>query len=176
MPHVLQRTLDPRVTLRRILLRHADDKSPDLEQHPAPSGLSAARPFPRDQLPMPAQQGVRRRDRGDLPQGRSARAVCSCGQPSASVIGGARAAYTAGGGGTGFLRSSRRRPPVPGGPASRSRPSEAIERQRHRSQAGAHITPSAGRRRLTNGTAGAHTSRRPCDQRAGDWVIAFGID
>jgi hypothetical protein len=83
--------LDPRVTPCRILLRHADDKSPDLEQHPAPSGLSAARPFPGDQLAMPPQQGVRRRDRGDLPQGRTADSVRTRRQPAAIIIGQAHA-------------------------------------------------------------------------------------
>jgi hypothetical protein len=49
---------------RRILLRHADDQSPDVERHAAPAGPSTVRPFPGDQLTMPAQQGVGRRDRG----------------------------------------------------------------------------------------------------------------
>ena len=33
---------------------------------------SLSRPFPRNQLPMPSQQRVGRRDGGDLPQGRTA--------------------------------------------------------------------------------------------------------
>jgi hypothetical protein len=82
---VLQRALDPRVAPRRILLSHADDQSPDLEQHAA-SGSSAVRPFPRDQLTMPAQQGVRRRDRGHLTQGRTTDSVRSGGQSTAIVI------------------------------------------------------------------------------------------
>jgi hypothetical protein len=63
-----------------------DDQSTDLEQHAAPPGFPAVCPFPRDQLTMPAQQGVRRRDRGDLPQSRSAYPVCSSGQPLAIGI------------------------------------------------------------------------------------------
>ena len=35
---------------------------------------------------MPPQQGVRRRDRGDLPQGRTADSVRSGGQPTAIVV------------------------------------------------------------------------------------------
>jgi hypothetical protein len=65
---------------------------------------------------------------------------------------GARAGCPIGGGGTGFLRSNRRRPPVPAGPASRSRPSAAVGRRKRRSRAGAYVTSPAGRRRVRYGT------------------------
>jgi hypothetical protein len=44
------------------------------------------RPFPRDQLAVPPQQGVWRRDCGDLPQGRTADPVRAGGEPTTIVV------------------------------------------------------------------------------------------
>jgi hypothetical protein len=86
MPKVLEGPLDPRVAPCRILRCHQHDEPPDLEQHASPSEFPGVSPLPRNQPSMPAQQGIRRRDRGDLPQGRTADPVSSGGQSSAIVI------------------------------------------------------------------------------------------
>ena len=135
---VLQGALDPRVTPRRILLRHPHDKPSNLHHDAAPPRLAGVRPFLCNQLSMPAQQRVRRRDRGDHAQGRTAHAVRPRSQPSAIVVGetqspGPQLAAA----GTGSLRSGTRLPPAPGGPASRS----------------AHPTPSAAPRGRSRGRA-----------------------
>jgi hypothetical protein len=87
MANVLERALDPRVTPCRILCRHPHDELPDFEKYPAPTSLSSVRPLPRNQLAMPSQQPVGRRDGRDLPQGRAAHPVCPRRQPSAIVVG-----------------------------------------------------------------------------------------
>jgi hypothetical protein len=87
MANVLERALDPRVTPRRILGRHPHDELPDFEKYPAPTSFSSVRPLPRNQLAMPSQQRVGRRDGRDLPQGRAAHPVCPRRQPSAIVVG-----------------------------------------------------------------------------------------
>src|SRR5438552_1139223 len=86
MPDVLERALKPRVAPRRILRRHLHNELTDLEQNTAPSGSLAVRPLARNQLAMPPKQGVGRRDRGNLPQGRTADRVRSPGQPAPMVI------------------------------------------------------------------------------------------
>ena len=86
MADVLERALDPRVAPRRIFRRHPHDELTDLEQDTAPAGSPGVRPLPGDQLAMPPEQRVRRRDRGDLPQGRTANSVRSAGQPAAIVV------------------------------------------------------------------------------------------
>jgi len=71
----------------RILLRHPDNKPSNFQEDAAPTRLAGGRPFPRDELPMPAQQGVRRRDRGDFLQHRTTHPVRARSQPSAIVVG-----------------------------------------------------------------------------------------
>jgi hypothetical protein len=83
MAHIVECTLDPHVAPRRIVRRHPHHELPDLDQDTAPAGSSSVRPFSGDQFAMPAQQGVRRGDRRDLPQGRTAESVRSGGQPTA---------------------------------------------------------------------------------------------
>jgi hypothetical protein len=65
---------------------HSHDELTDLTQDTAPSESSAVRPLSGDQLPMPPEQGIRRRDRGDLPQNRTAESVRAGGQPAAIVV------------------------------------------------------------------------------------------
>jgi hypothetical protein len=55
MADIRERALDPRVSPRRILRRHAHDELTDLEQYPSLSGFPGVRPFPGDQLTMPPQ-------------------------------------------------------------------------------------------------------------------------
>ena len=86
VPHVLQRALDPGVAPRRILLRHPHDQAPDLEEDVPPAAWPTVRPFPRNQPAIPPQQRVRRRNRGDLPEGRAADAERTGGQPAAIVV------------------------------------------------------------------------------------------
>ena len=86
MADVPKRALNPRVAPRRIARRHPHDELTDLQQDAAPCGSPGIRPLSRNQLTMPPQQGVRRRDCGDLPQGRTTDAVRSGGQPTAIVV------------------------------------------------------------------------------------------
>jgi hypothetical protein len=86
MANVAQRALDLRIAPRRIVRRHPHDELTNLEQDTAPSGSSAVRPLPRDQLTVPPKQGVRRRNRGDLPQDRTADSVRSGSQPTAILV------------------------------------------------------------------------------------------
>ena len=58
----------------------------NLEQNAAPSESRGVRPFPGDQPAIPPQQRVRRRNRGDLPEGRAADAERTGGQPAAIVV------------------------------------------------------------------------------------------
>ena len=66
MSDILQRALDPRVAPRRIFLRHPYEEPVDLGEDAAPSWPRRVRPFPRDELPMPAQNRIGRDDRRDL--------------------------------------------------------------------------------------------------------------
>ena len=69
MSYVLQRALDPGVTLRRIVLRHPDDEALDFyEQAPTVRPRLRARPFPSYELPVPSEQGIGRDDRGHFTQ------------------------------------------------------------------------------------------------------------
>ncbi len=58
----------------------------DPEQHAAACGLPGVGPLPGNQLAMPPQERVRRRDGGDLAHGRAADPVCPGRQPAAIVI------------------------------------------------------------------------------------------
>ena len=87
MADILQRALDPRVAPRWILRRHPYHQLTDLGQDTAPSGSRGVRPLAGDQLAMPPEQGVWRRDRGDLPQGRTANSIRSGGEPTAIIVG-----------------------------------------------------------------------------------------
>jgi hypothetical protein len=86
MADVLERALDPRVTPRRVLRRHSHDQLTDIDGHTAPSGACRVRPFARNQLAVPPEQRVGRRDRRNVPQGCAADAVRSRGQPAALII------------------------------------------------------------------------------------------
>jgi len=66
MPHVLQRTLNPRVAPGRVVLGHPHDQMPDLGQHTPRLGSSRVGPFTSDELSVPPQQGIRRHDRRNL--------------------------------------------------------------------------------------------------------------
>src|SRR5262249_42297131 len=86
MTDVLERPLDSGIAPRRILRRHPHNKSTDLAQDAALSRFAAVRPLPGHQLTMPAEQGVRRRNRGDLPERRPADSVRSRGQPTTVIV------------------------------------------------------------------------------------------
>ena len=92
MADVFQRALDPRVPPRRILLRHPHDEPSNLQQDAATTGPPGVAPLPRDQLTMPPEQRIGRRDRRDLLQGRTAHTVRPCSQPSTIVVGETRSA------------------------------------------------------------------------------------
>src|SRR5215510_12542363 len=87
MPQVLQRALEPPIAPARIVIRHSDDKLPDVPKDTTTARACGVRPFPHNELPMPSQQCVRRDDRGDLAQGRMAHAMRQAGPPPAVVIG-----------------------------------------------------------------------------------------
>jgi hypothetical protein len=95
MPHVLERALDPRVAPRRILPRHPQNQSPDLDEDAATMlAGSLVRPFTDDQLPVPPQQRVRRHTRGDLAQRATPHPDGARREPPPVVIGEAKASPT----------------------------------------------------------------------------------
>ena len=67
MPEILQGALHPPIAPRRILPRHPDGQRTNLLEDTRPSDPpSRGRPLARDQLPVPAKEGVRRDERRDL--------------------------------------------------------------------------------------------------------------
>ena len=69
MPQILQRALHPPIAPRRVLPRHPHRDGTNLLQDTwPPDALSCGGPLPRDQLPVPAQEGVRGDERRDLRQ------------------------------------------------------------------------------------------------------------
>ena len=87
MPDVLQRPLDPRVTPRRVLLRHPDDELADLREDAATSRTRGVCPFPCDEQPMPAQNRVGRDDRRNLTRRRlPSRCPCTANRRRSSSV------------------------------------------------------------------------------------------
>jgi hypothetical protein len=87
MSKILERASNPRVPPRGIVLRHAPDQLMEL----GPAAASACsrhriRPFVGDELPVPAEQRVRRDNRRDLAQRLPTQPIGS-GQFPAVVIG-----------------------------------------------------------------------------------------
>jgi hypothetical protein len=151
--HVRKRALDPRVVPRRILRRHANDQSSDLEQHPASPQSPRVCPFPRNQLPMPAQQGIGRRDGGDLPQGPRAQPVRPRSQSTAIIVGETQplGPELAPQESVLFDQVGDRLPLAAVQPASQHAEHQSAA-PRDRSQAGTFIMGRPERRRLRNGT------------------------
>ena len=88
MPEILQRTLDARVAPTRILGRHPHDQPADLREHTGPSRTPLrVRPFPGDELPVPAQNRVGRDDRRDLRQHPTTEPLAEASQPPPFVVG-----------------------------------------------------------------------------------------
>src|SRR5439155_9792830 len=87
MAHVHQRALDPCVAPGGILFRHPDDQPFDFRENAATSRTRRVRPFPRDELPMPAQNGVGRDDRRDRTEAPMASPMPVDGQPTTFFIG-----------------------------------------------------------------------------------------
>src|SRR6476660_2319802 len=77
----------------RLLKRHADKQEPSKkhlskgDEQRRTTKRENARPFPRDELPMPTENRVGRDDRGDLTESATAQPVSVYGQstPSSSV-------------------------------------------------------------------------------------------
>jgi hypothetical protein len=85
-PNVLERTLNARVTPRRIVLGHPHDELPNLDHNTTTAGsLPRIRPLARHQLPVPSQQRVQRDDRREGTQRGAAEPVGAHGE-SPSVI------------------------------------------------------------------------------------------
>jgi len=69
MTEVLQRALDAGIAPGRILGRHSHDQASNRREHCGPSRPALrVRPFPGDELPMPAKNRIRRDNRGNLRQ------------------------------------------------------------------------------------------------------------
>jgi hypothetical protein len=67
MPHILQRTLDPRVTPARIVGRHADHQTPDFASYARSAGaLPGVGPLSGNQRAVPSENRVRRHRRRDM--------------------------------------------------------------------------------------------------------------
>ena len=69
MAHVLQRPLNPSVTLTRILCGHPHHQAPNLCEHAwSPRSPPDIGPFPRNQFTMPSKNRIGRHERGHLSQ------------------------------------------------------------------------------------------------------------
>lgn len=69
MTEILQRALDARVAPAWVVGRDSHHEAANLRQRGGPSGAAPrVRPFSRDELPVPAQNGVRRDNRRHLRQ------------------------------------------------------------------------------------------------------------
>jgi hypothetical protein len=86
MPEVLECSLNAGVTPCGVLFGHPHDQPPDLEQHGASARPPGVGPLPGNQLAMPPQQRVGRRDRGDVSQDGTADAMRMGGQPTAILV------------------------------------------------------------------------------------------
>ena len=87
MPQILQRALDAGVAPARILGRHPHGQAANLQEHAGPSRpMLRVCPFPRDELPMPSQNRVRRDDCGDLAQDAPSQPMPQDGEPPPVVI------------------------------------------------------------------------------------------
>ena len=87
VPHILQGTLDPGVASGGILLRDPDNQPADLRKDAAPSRRRGVRPFPCDEVSMPAQNRVGRDDRRDLTEAMPAQPMPVHGQPTSFLLG-----------------------------------------------------------------------------------------
>lgn len=88
MAEAFQGPLDPRVPPHRVLLRHPDRQLADLAEHARSTDASSSvRPFPRDELSVPPQDGVERDHRGHLRQGTPAETIPG-GREAAALTGG----------------------------------------------------------------------------------------
>ena len=88
MTQILQRALDARVAPARILGRHPHDQAANLREHVGPSGAALrVRPFPRDELPVPAENRVGRDNRRNLRQKPTTERRAEGGQAPPFVVG-----------------------------------------------------------------------------------------
>ena len=88
MADVPQCAEDPRVAPRGTLLGHPHHQALDLREHASRARRwLRVRPFPRDELPAPAQERIWRDDRGDLTQPPTTQAIRTHGKPAPVVIG-----------------------------------------------------------------------------------------
>jgi hypothetical protein len=87
MSHVLQRTLDPRVSPSRVVRCHADDQAPDLVSNArSPGTVPGVRPLVGEQLPVPSENRVRRHERRDLLQHAASQALPQHPETSALIV------------------------------------------------------------------------------------------
>jgi len=84
------RALDPRVAPRRNVRRHRHDQLTDVDEQTSASAALRVCPLAANQLSVPRQQGVGRRDRRNVPQGCAAETVRSGGERAPIVIRGTK--------------------------------------------------------------------------------------
>src|SRR5688572_19598351 len=85
---IRERAMDAVVSPGQVLARHPDDELGDALHHELPIGLSAReRPLLRDELSMPAQDRLRRDDRGELAEDPPAERGTAHREPHSLVVG-----------------------------------------------------------------------------------------
>ena len=91
---IRERALNPRIAPVAILRRHADNHLPNLGHHRRPVRPAApvAVVFPRDELPMPCQEGIRAHDGSDLLEHSPPHVLRLGGQANALIVGEAQSA------------------------------------------------------------------------------------
>jgi hypothetical protein len=91
---IRERALNPRIAPVAILRRHADHQLPNLGHHrrPARPAVMVAVVFPRDELPMPGQEGIRAHDGSDLLEHPPPQVLRLGGQANALIVGEAQPA------------------------------------------------------------------------------------
>ena len=89
MPEVIEGTPDAGVAPVTVLGGHPDDEPADLVHDPwtPRPATAAAVVLPRNQLSMPAQEGVRRHERLQIPEGLSTEGLGLCGEASTLGVG-----------------------------------------------------------------------------------------
>jgi hypothetical protein len=88
VPEILEGALDPRISPRGILFRHPPDQLADFGKNAATGCFDlSVGPFPGHELPVPAEQCVRRDDRRDVAKCLPAYPVRSRGKSLSIVIG-----------------------------------------------------------------------------------------
>jgi len=167
MPHVFQRALDSGVAPGRVVFRHPHRQPPDLGKHAMPGRLSFVGPLLRNELSMPAQQGIRCDDPRNLAERPAAQPERPNGEASSVVICQTQApAHRVVRAGRDSLQSGTPVPPAPDDPTSRSGPRATSEEPTCRSRRNLYHRQNIARLRPVDRVMGHFGLIRGCLERS----------